>query len=228
MRQIVIDDPAPQSPMGDCTSWPSAHGEGGRPCLASEGATGIIVAVMATMYERLGITPVINGSATLTRLGGSLMPPPVLEAMLEAARHFVSVPDLHVAAGRRIAELTHNEAAYVSSGAAAGLVLATAASITGNDPEKMALLPHPERIPGGRHKVVVHRCQRIGYDFAVRQTGIELVEIGPDRQEAKQRSTQAGDLEEALDDRTAAVFYVAGASHVPGALPVEQVVEIAH
>ena len=36
---------------------------------------------MATMYERLGVRPVVNGAATLTRLGGSLMPPPVMEAM---------------------------------------------------------------------------------------------------------------------------------------------------
>src|SRR5207248_7488258 len=114
---------------------------------------------------------------------GSVMPAPVLDAMLQAARQFVSVPDLQIAAGKRIAELTHNEAAYVSCGAAAGLVLATAACITGEDPEKMAQLPHPERIPGGRYKVVIHRCQRIGYDFAVRQTGIELVEIGPTRQD---------------------------------------------
>jgi L-seryl-tRNA(Ser) seleniumtransferase len=183
---------------------------------------------MVTMYERLGVKPVVNGAATLTRLGGSLMPPPVLEAMLEASRQFVSIPDLHVAAGRRIAELTHNEAAYVSSGAAAGLVLCTAACITGEDPEKMAALPHPERIPGGCYKVIVHRCQRIGYDFAVRQTGVELVEIGPSRQEAKERATKPEELEAALDDRTAAVFYVAGASHATGALPLEQVVELAH
>ena len=183
---------------------------------------------MTTIYERLGVTPVVNGAATLTRLGGSLMPPPVVEAMVEASRHFVSLPDLQAAAGRRIAELTHNEAAYVSSGAAAGLVLTTAACITGTDPEKMALLPRPEKIAGGRYKVVIHRCQRIGYDFAVRQTGIELVEIGPTREEAKSRRTEPAELEAALGDRTAAVFYVAGQGHAPGALAIEEVVRIAH
>ena len=183
---------------------------------------------MATIYERLGVTPVVNASATLTRLGGSLMPPPVVEAMVEASRHFVNLPDLQKAAGRRIAALTHNEAAYVCSGAAAGLVLTTAACITGNDPEKMAMLPHPDRIPNGKHKVVMHRCQRIGYDFAVRQTGVDLVEIGPSRADAATRRTTPAELEAALDERTAAVFYVAGSPHAPGALPIEQVVEIAH
>jgi seryl-tRNA(Sec) selenium transferase len=138
--------------------------------------------------------------------------------------------------------LTRNEAAYVSSGAAAGLVLTTAACITGEDPEKMALLPYPQRIPGGRHKVVIHRSQRIGYDFAVRQVGVELVEIGPSRAEGRGtpgdgaggaggvpgRSTRPEELEAALDDRTAAVLYIAGLPHAPGALPLEQVVAIAH
>ena len=37
------------------------------------------------IYEDLGLRPVINGYATVTRLGGSLMPPPVVEAMIEAS-----------------------------------------------------------------------------------------------------------------------------------------------
>ncbi|MDQ3702077.1 MAG: hypothetical protein M3442_14325 [Chloroflexota bacterium] len=183
---------------------------------------------MSAMYGRLGVRPVINGVGTVTRLGGSLMPPPVLEAMVEAARYYVPLPELQAAAGRRLAALTHNEGAYVSSGAAAGLVLSTAACITGSDPDKMALLPYPQRIPGGRYKVVIHRSQRIGYDFAVRQVGVELVEIGPTRAEARDRTTQPDELAAVLDDRTAAVLYIAGLPHAAGALPLEQVVEVAH
>jgi L-seryl-tRNA(Ser) seleniumtransferase len=180
------------------------------------------------MYERLGLRPVVNGVGTVTRLGGSLMPGPVLEAMLEAARAYVPLPELHAAAGRRLAELTRNEAAYVSSGAAAGLVLATAACVTGDDPAKMASLPRPERIDGGRHRVVVFRAQRNGYDFAVRQVGIELIEIGPSRHEIERRAPDPQELEDALDSQTAAVVYFAGGHFARGALPVEQVVQIAH
>ena len=78
------------------------------------------------IYETLGIQPVINAQATLTRLGGSLMPPEVLAAMADAARSFINLDELQLRVGERIADLTHNDAAYVSSGAAAGLVLATA------------------------------------------------------------------------------------------------------
>ena len=184
------------------------------------------------VYERLGIAPVINGAATLTRLGGSLMPPAVLEAMAQAAGAFVPLDELQRAAGRRLAELTRNEAAYVTSGAAAGLVLATAACITGADPEKMALLPRPERIEGGKHKVVVYRSQRNGYDFAVRQVGIELVEVGPTRAQAAESELDeerlADELFESIDERTACVTYFAGGHYAAGALSLAKTVELAH
>ena len=68
-----------------------------------------------TGYADLGVRPVINAAATLTRLGGSRMPPPVLDAMRAASESFVDVPELQRRVGARIAELTGNEACYVSS-----------------------------------------------------------------------------------------------------------------
>src|SRR5689334_15066468 len=85
-----------------------------------------------SLYKELGIDPILNTYATLTRLGGSRMPPEVVEAMAEASRAFVDLELLQRRVGERIAALTRNEAAYVCSGAAAGLTLATAACITGN------------------------------------------------------------------------------------------------
>ena len=92
-------------------------------------------------YSELDITPIINANATLTRLGGSLMPPEVLEAMQEAAKFFVDLPELQRRVGNRIALLTQNEACYVSSGAAGGIVVAIAACITGNDMAAIHQLP---------------------------------------------------------------------------------------
>ena len=70
--------------------------------------------------DGLGLKRVINASATLTTLGGSIMPPEVVAAMVNGSRSFVDWPNLQRAVGRRIAELTNNEACYISSGAAAG------------------------------------------------------------------------------------------------------------
>ena len=167
-------------------------------------------------YADLGIRPVINASATLTRLGGSLMPAVVLEAMTEAASSFVDMGELQRRVGSRLAELTGNDAGYVSSGAAAGITLAVAACMAGTDPERIAAFPHLEGIE--RTEVVVHRSQRNGYDYAARQTGARMVEI-----EGTEES-----LEAALSPRTACVLWFAGAHFAGGALPIERVVELSH
>jgi DNA-binding HxlR family transcriptional regulator len=61
----------------------------------------------------------------LTTLGRSLEP--VLAAMHEAAQSFISLPELHDRVAERIAELTKNEAACVTCGAAHGVLLTAAA-----------------------------------------------------------------------------------------------------
>ena len=61
----------------------------------------------------------VNANARLTLLGGSLMPPPVLKAMADAAAHFVDLPELHDRVGERLAALTRNHAGWVTSGGAA-------------------------------------------------------------------------------------------------------------
>ena len=57
-------------------------------------------------YDELGVTTVINGQGSMTVLGGSLIRPEVEAVMAQAARHFVSIPALEVAAGKRIAMLS--------------------------------------------------------------------------------------------------------------------------
>jgi L-seryl-tRNA(Ser) seleniumtransferase len=172
------------------------------------------------IYEELGIKRIVNGSATLTRLGGSIMPRQVIEAMIEASESFVDIVELQSRVGQEIARLTRNEAAYISSGCAAALVLGTAACITGLDPEKRERLPHLE---GFKDEVIVHKMGRVGYDFAVRQTGVRLVEIG-----AEGRTTEE-DLRRAIGARTAAFLYFMRPDWTDrGLIPLDRVIAIAH
>ncbi len=172
-----------------------------------------------SIYKRLGIRTVINGNATLTRLGGSIMPPEVVSAMAEASKHFVDIVELQKRVGEEIARLTHNEAAYVSCGAAAALTLSTAACITGLDAAKRGKLPHLD--DSMKSEVIVHRHGRVGYDFAVRQVGVTLVEIGDEN------GTTPEDLESAITEKTAAIFYFANPSRAHLWVPYEKAIEIA-
>src|SRR6058998_3772190 len=64
--------------------------------------------------EKLGLRPVINGVGTVTILGGSIMPPEVVEAMVEASRYFVPISDLHDKVAERIVQLLKVPAAMVT------------------------------------------------------------------------------------------------------------------
>jgi L-seryl-tRNA(Ser) seleniumtransferase len=127
--------------------------------------------------------------------------------------------ELHVAAGERLAELTHNEAAYVTSGCAAALVLGTLGAMTKGDPGAISRMPTGD---GMATEVVVHAAQRIPYDPAIRLAGGHIVQIGNVLQ------TFEWELETAFTERTAAVLWVAG-THLPqGALDLPTTVRIAH
>ncbi|HUQ71713.1 MAG TPA: selenocysteine synthase, partial [Planctomycetaceae bacterium] len=151
------------------------------------------------VYESLGVPPVINALGTFTRLGGSLMPPEVLRDMQEGAGNFVCMEHLQHAAGKFIAEATGAEAAYVTSGAQAALVLSVASSITGLDAAKMDRLPETS---GLRNQVVMARFHRNHYDHAVEAAGGRIVEAGSDRE------CRPEDLSAVINDQTAAILYL--------------------
>jgi D-glucosaminate-6-phosphate ammonia-lyase len=145
------------------------------------------------IYESLGVTPIINATGTFTRLGGSLMPSAVVEAMAQASREFVCLEELQHRAGTLIAELLGAKAAYVVSGAYAGVVLSIAACIAGSDPQKMNRLPDTS---GMKREVVMLKAQRNSYDHAVETAGGKIIEAELDG------------LEAALSDNTAALFFL--------------------
>jgi len=165
---------------------------------------------MGNIYERLGVRTIINGQGPATRLSGGIMPPEVAQAMAEASRHCVDIAELQAAASRIIAEATGAEAGLVTSGAAAGLMLGTAACVTGLDPGRMNRLPDTR---GMKDEIVVARSQRNFYDHAVRAAGVHLVEVGiADRfSGAGVRDCEAWEIADAITAQTAAVLHVASA-----------------
>ena len=179
---------------------------------------------MPNIYERIGVRPIINASGPTTRLSGGIMEPEVADAMREASQYCVDIAELQARASEIIADITGAEAGYVTSGAAAGLLLGTAACVTGPDPGKMNRLPDTE---GMKNEVIISRSQRNFYDHAIRSVGVKLVEVGiADRYSgAGVRDTEAWEIADAITERTAAVCYVAN----PRSLPLlEEVVEVAH
>jgi L-seryl-tRNA(Ser) seleniumtransferase len=179
---------------------------------------------MTGFLQSLGVPRRLNAAGTLTRLGGALMAPEVLQAMQEAAACSVDMAELQTAASQRIAGLTGAEAGLVTTGASAGLTLATAACLAGWDAARMAALPDTQGMPA---RVLMHRTHRNTYDHAVRLAGGCIVDIGHNDRGtgAGVRSLEAWEIESALDAQTAAFVFVAS----PEALPLLPVVlEVMH
>lgn len=172
---------------------------------------------------RLGLTPVINANGAASRLGGNLLSAAAREAMIEAGQCFIPLNELQARASETIARVTGAEAGCVASGAAACLFLATAACMAGDDVAAMDRLPSTE---GLRNEIVMHRAHRNPYDHALRATGARLVEVGY-LGASSSPGTCGWELEQAITDRTCALFYVAaGASNE--VLPLATVAEVAH
>lgn len=177
-----------------------------------------------SIYEEFGVTPIINVSGSVTRLGGAPMPDEVLKAFEEAARECVPLEELQGAASEFIAKTTGTDAGIVTAGAAAAGTLGAAAILTGYDLGKMEKLPH---CCGISNEFVVAREQRQGYDHAIRAAGAKLVEVGFNEITANAgvRRTEAWEYEAAFGENTVGVLYVYGSGSRP---PLKDVVEVAH
>ncbi len=179
---------------------------------------------MTTVYDRLGVSTVINAVGPSTRLSGGVMRLEVAEAMVQASQYCVDMATLQARASEIISKYTGSEAGYVTSGAAAALLLGTAACVTGMDPLKMNRLPDAS---GMKNEVIMARSHRNFYDHAVRSVGIKLVEIGiADRfSGAGVRDVESWEYGAAITERTAAVVYVAYPHTQPR---LEDVCTVAH
>ena len=147
-------------------------------------------------YQELGVTTVINGEGTMTTLGGSLIRPEVEAVMAQAARHFVSIPELEVAAGKRIAQmlkLPQGYSAIVTSGAAGAIQSGLAGILTGDNESLIQQLPD---LTGMKSEVIIQKAHRNPFDHQLRGTGVKLIEVETREQ-----------LRRAVSERTAMMHF---------------------
>ncbi len=144
--------------------------------------------------KELGVPPIINGAGVYTMFTGSLMLPEVVETIRQMSTEFVRIDELHDRVGERIAKMLGAEGAMVSSGAYGALQLGTAASITGDDPEKIKRIPD---IRGMKNEVVAQKSHWFPYNHAIRNCGVRLIEV-----------ETAEQLEAAIHDRTALLLFL--------------------
>ncbi len=170
------------------------------------------------VYARFGVQPVINAGGTHTTHGGSMMRPEVREAMSLASESYVDLVELKRATGRYVAEITGAEAGLVTSGAAGGLVLATAAVMTGTDVEKIAQLPNTG---GMKNEILMQYNNPQGYTKCHEYAGARLAFAGNENGATHEQ------FAEALTDRTAAILHTFAYGPTRPGLTLRQTVEVA-
>jgi uncharacterized pyridoxal phosphate-dependent enzyme len=163
------------------------------------------------IIEELGVRPFINAAGTYTAMTGSLMPPEVVAAIEVASHKYVKLTELQDAIGARIADLLQCESAMISAGCASALSLATSACVAGDDPEKIRRLPDTS---GMKDEVIIQKTHRVGYDHAVRNAGVRMIEV-----ETRE------EMESKISNQTAMMFFY-NAADPRGKIHHEEFVEV--
>lgn len=173
---------------------------------------------------KIGLRPVINVSGTMTSLGASIVVPEAIEAMAAILPQFVEINDLQRKASGVIARLTGGEAGFVTASCSAGISLAVAGAITGDNLLAIEKLPD---VSPEKNEVLVQMGHVVSYgapvDQAIRLAGGKVVLIG------QATSTHRFHMEHAITEKTAAAVYVVSHHVVDyGLLHLSEFVEIAH
>src|SRR3954469_25894179 len=166
-------------------------------------------------YEELGVSTVINCQGTMTMLGGSILRPELEAVMAMAGRHFVSISELEVAAGKRIAEmlkLPDGYSALVTSGAAAAMQSGLAGILTGDNENFIRQIPD---LTGMKSEVIIQKSHRNPFDHQLRNTGVKLIEI-----------ETRDELRQAVNDRTA-MMHFSNFANAAGQIKVDEWVQLA-
>ena len=166
-------------------------------------------------YQELGVPTVINAEGTMTMLGGSLGRPEVEAIMSQAAKHFVSIPALEAAAGKRISQmlkLPRGYTALVTSGAAGAIQSGLAGILTGDNDSFIKQLPD---LTGMKSEVIIQKAHRNPFDHQLRGTGVKLIEIETRDQ-----------LRRAVNERTAMMHFT-NFANAAGQIKVDEWVTLA-
>jgi uncharacterized pyridoxal phosphate-dependent enzyme len=164
------------------------------------------------LFTEIGVRPILNARGTYTIITGSCSLPEVKRAMYEASFYFVQLDELMAAVGKEIASLMGAPSAVVTTGCEAAIALSTLACTAGADIEKCQALPYVRE----KTKVIIPKHSRNPYDFGVRTTGAEIVEV-----------ETAEQLEDSLTAQVAMVYVMSSPEAAKGPLSIANICRIA-
>lgn len=160
---------------------------------------------MKTCYEELGLSPIINASGRMSKLGVSIMQDEVKEVLGNAAQNYVSIDDLFEVAGKEIARIIRCEDVCICNSASSAITLAIASLICKDDLTKIKHF-HQTIQENVQNEVIMLKGHNINYgapiDEMIYLGGGKPIEVG------YANESDARDLEGAISNQTLAILYV--------------------
>ena len=153
------------------------------------------------IYEELGVKKLINAAGTYTAVGASMMKEETLKNMTAAANSYVDVEELLKTVNQKIADITHNEGAFVCNSCSTAIYLTAAAFVADKYKRPFKYISDED----------VRKCEFVGiwnqhipYDHAIEQLGVKMKFIGYTN---PQGELSERDLEMAINDNTVGIYF---------------------
>lgn len=156
---------------------------------------------MMGIYEELGVKKFINAAGTYTAIGATKMKEEAIKNMLEASKSYIDIADLLKSINTRIAEMTHNEGAFVCNSCSTAIYLTAAAFVADKYKKPFKYIADED----------VRKCEFIGiwnqhipYDHAIEQLGVKMNFIGYTNPQGELSKT---DLQMAINENTVGIYF---------------------
>ena len=164
----------------------------------------------------LNIEAVINAVGSKTELGGTIIEEQAAKAMAEISQYHVDVPLLVANIEGKIAQLLDVESICLCAGSSAGISMAAAACIAGNDQHKIKALPNAETYPNTFLAFEAHRNR---FDHAIKIAGGNIRYIAAEEEILKKQLS---------DDKVVGVYYTLAWFCDGPCLPIATTAALAH
>ncbi|RYL97052.1 DgaE family pyridoxal phosphate-dependent ammonia lyase [Sporolactobacillus sp. THM7-7] len=155
------------------------------------------------IIKSLGLKQVINGSGKMTSIGVSTASQKVAEAVKEGTQHFVEIEKMIEAVGQVIAQETGAEDGCPTCSASAGISIAVASTIAGENLTLIEKMPNSE---GLKNEIIIQKGQVINFGGSesqmIRLGGGKVIEVG------SSNVVEYEHIDEAINERTAALMFV--------------------
>lgn len=179
---------------------------------------------MSTIYEKIGVRRVVNANGRMTALGVSTIRDEVGKTLVEAAQSYVVIDELIDRVGQLISVHTGGEDSCVTVCASAGIMIATAACVAGDN---IALIEKMPDSKGLKNEIIIQKGHAVNFGASIEQMirmgGGHPVEVG------QANKVTQDHIRASITEKTAALFYCKSHHAVQkGMVSITVMAEIAH